>query len=79
MTQVNSQTCPVCRERFEKSNIRLAVDVETAMAAETVRCTDCQRKVSFIIVSDDYSTLSFYILASQPLINPLTTPTHDSI
>jgi len=43
----NSLTCPVCRKRFERSGIRLASHIETAMASEIVKCGDCHDKVSY--------------------------------
>ena len=42
----NSLMCPVCRKRFEKRDIRLASDVERAMASEIVKCVDCHDEVS---------------------------------
>ena len=42
-------TCAVCRKMFDKSGIRIAHDVETAMATEVVNCADCHSEVSNIV------------------------------
>ena len=38
--------CAVCRKPFDKSSIRIARDVQTAIVNEVVTCKDCSRQVS---------------------------------
>ena len=57
-------TCAVCRKMFDKSGIRIARDVETAMATEVVTCADCHSKVSNIVHSSTINLLCHFRCSS---------------